>query len=281
VVRGTEDFAGFNQPLGIAIDTVHGEIYVANSGYGRIDVYTFAGGIKAQLPHSVKAADGSQVPGVPAALALDGRGRVFVVDAKDHGVDVLDFRGRTIGRLDISPGSGPEPWPTAVAVVPDGRVLVSTGGDSGRVYVFTPALEPAGSWGEPGAGPGHLSSITAMSATADGQLVITRSDDDPIVQVFTPEGRYVRGFGFLANGPGNFAFPTGVAVTRDGRIWVCDQIRQCLEVFDSTGTYLAALGSPGRRAGELNYPYSLATDGDGRLAITERMGARMQIWSVK
>jgi DNA-binding beta-propeller fold protein YncE len=281
IVRGSDDFARFNQPLGVAIDTAHHEIYVANSGNGRIDVYSINGQAKAQIPHFVKAQDGSQVPGTPAALAIDARGRVYVVDAKDRGVDVLDYRGRVVGRLEVTAPSGQKLWPAAVVVVPDGRVLVATGGDSGLVHVFTEALDPSGSWGEPGAGPGRLSNITAMSATPDGKLVIVRSDDDPMVQVFTPDGRFIRGFGFLANGPGNFSLPTGVTVTPDGRIWVCDQLRQCLEVFDSTGTYLTALGGFGRNAGEFNYPYSLATDGEGHLAITERMGARLQLWSVK
>jgi DNA-binding beta-propeller fold protein YncE len=281
VVRGSDDFASFNQPLGVAIDTAHGEIYVANSGFGRIDVYSFTGRLKSQIAHFVKSADGQQVQGIPGAVAVDARGRLFVVDAKDRGVDVVDFRGRVIGRLEVrSPAGGPL-WPAAVAITPDGRVFVATGGDSGRVHMFSTSLVPLGSWGEPGAGPGRLSNITAMTATPDGKLVITRSDDDPMVQVFTPEGVFVRGFGALANGPGNFSSPTGVTVTPDGRIWVCDQVRQSLEIFDSSGEHLASLGSPGRHAGQFNYPHAVASDARGHMAITERLGARLQIWSIK
>lgn len=281
VVRGSDDFASFNQPLGLAFDAANQELYVANSGFGRIDVFSLAGRLKAQLPHFVKSPDGKSVPGVPGALAVDSRGRVFVVDAKDRGVDVVDFRGRVVGRLEVrSPLGGPL-WPAAVALAGDGRVFVATGGDSGRIHVFSPSLDPLGSWGEPGDGEGRLSAITAIATSPDGNLVVVRSDDGPSVQVFTPEGRFVRGFGYVGNGPGNFSSPTGVAVTPDGRIWVCDQVRQSLEVFDSAGAHLASLGGPGRRAGQFNYPHAVATDGRGHVAITERVGSRLQIWSIQ
>jgi hypothetical protein len=72
-----------------------------------------------------------------------------------------------------------------------------------------------------------------------------------------------------------------VAVGRDGRIWVVDQIRQAVQVFDSTGAFLGVVGDYGVGPGRVNYPHAITTTSDSSFAISERLGARVQLWSVQ
>jgi DNA-binding beta-propeller fold protein YncE len=280
VISGTYDGDGFNQPLGMAVDSLHREIYVANSGQGRIDVYTYEGRLEARIPHMVPGANGGLVPGVPVAVALDRRGRLFVVDQRDTLVDVLDFRGRSIGRLALTLGDGRLAGGCAVAASPDGRVFVGATGDSGRIFAFSDGLKPLGSWGVAGNAEGQLSHITSIASTPDGDVVVARILHEPLIQLFTEDGRYLRAFGYIAGGNGSLAYPAGVVVTSDRRIWVCDQIRHNVQVYDSAGTPLITIGSGGNRPGELYYPCALATDGGGTLVVSERAGARLQVWNV-
>jgi len=280
VISGSYDGDGFDQPLGMAVDSLHREIYVANSGHGRIDVYTFDGRLEARIPHLVPGTNGRLEPGLPFAVAMDRRGRLFVVDQHDTLVDVLDFRGRSIGRLALPLGDGRLARACAVAVAPDGRVLVASDAGSPRIFVFAEDMRLLGSWGVAGSAENQLSHITSIAGTPDGEVIVTRIVDEPLVQIFTEDGRFLRAFGQFAGGTGSLAFPAGVVVTPDRRIWICDQIRHSIQVYDSTGKPLVTIGHGGNRPGELYYPYALATDGDGTLVVSERVGARLQVWNV-
>ncbi|HVP39113.1 MAG TPA: hypothetical protein VMS93_08025, partial [Candidatus Saccharimonadales bacterium] len=247
-------------------------------------VFDFKGRLKARYMHPVSGPDGSPLDGQPRGIAADASGRLLVTDNLAAYVDVLDFRGRSVARL--QPG-GPAPpgsrndWPGALAVARDGRILVATRGDSGRVFAFGPDFRPQGSWGEPGAGPGQLSQVTSLAFTPGGDVVVVCAGTQLAVQIFDSRGVYRKGFGRHDIGPENFSFPSGVTVTDDGRIWVTDEIRQVVKVFDSEGGFQAMFGGLGRAPGSFQYPSALTTDGRSRLAVAEREGDRFQVLTIR
>jgi len=176
----------------------------------------------------------------------------------------------------LDAGNGPGP----IAVLRDGRILVASRGNRGRVYAFDRDYEFLGAWGDSGAAPGHLSGITGLCQAPNGELYVTCVRTELAVQVFDANGRFLRGHGKHDIGSGNFSFPSGVTVTADGRVWVSDEIRQVVQVFDAAGTYLGVVGGAGKGRGEFLYPSSIATDGSGRLAVAERGGNRFQIFKL-
>lgn len=284
VVPGPEPGVAFASPRGIALDVIHGEVLVANTGAHRIDVIGLDGRRLTHFLHRVQQSDGTWADGLPVALAVDGRGRTLVVDNLAPYLDVVDFRGRSTARLAIPPRAGESvniPGPGAVAMARDGSILVASRGDSGRVYVFSPELALVRAWGEPGRQPGRLSRITGIAATPDGDIVVVCLDTERAVQIFGPDGRFLRGFGVHDIGNGNFSFPSSVAVLDDGRIWVSDEIRQMVQVFDSAGCFLGAVGRVGSAPGEFLYPCALATDGKARLAVAERVSGRIQLLTIR
>jgi DNA-binding beta-propeller fold protein YncE len=281
VVYGLEAQVPFNSPRGIALSAERQEIYVANTGSGRLEIFDFKGRAKARLPHRVTTAEGSVVDGQPRAVAADRAGRLLVVDNLASYVDVLDYRGRSVARLQPPSVASRNDWPGSLAVASDGTILVATRGDSGHVYVFGPDFKPLGGWGQPGTEPGQLSQVTALAVAPGGNVVVTSAGTQFAVQVFEGQGTYVRGFGRHDVGNENFSFPSGLAVTDDGRIWVTDEIRQVIKVFDSNGGFLAMLGGLGRAPGSFQYPSALASDGRTRLAVAEREGNRFQVLTIR
>jgi hypothetical protein len=159
-------------------------------------------------------------------------------------------------------------------------VFVASTGATARVFAFSDDLTLIGSWGVPGVADSELSNVTSIASTPDGDVVVTRIVNEPLIQVFTEDGRFRRAFGRFSGREGSIAFPAAVVVTPDGRIWVCDQMRHDVQVYDSAGTPLATIGRGGNRPGELYYPCALATDGGGTLVVSERAGARLQVWNV-
>jgi DNA-binding beta-propeller fold protein YncE len=284
VLRQANDGLDFVSPMGIAIDTVHDEVVVANTGQHRVEFFDLTPYPTGSFLHQVPEARFGMQYGLPKHVAVDLAGNVLISDLLVPYVDVVDYRGRAVTRLrlpapddaiDKGQGAG------ALAVSPDGTVLVASRGKEGRVYRFSPEYQPAGSWGVPGKAEGQLAEITALAVTPRGQVVVACRSTEKAVQVFDSNGVFLRGFGVHDIGPGDFSFPSGVAVTADGRIWVCDELRQLVQVFDSEGSFLGSVGSSGDGPGQFNYPSGLASDGRGLLALAEQMGNRFQLMWVR
>jgi len=279
VVPGPTDGARFNAPGGIALNPNRGEVILANTKEHRIEIYTLGGRLLTRFTHRVRGKDGNLVDGLPRSVAVAGASRLLVADSYAPYVDVVDYRGRSVGELitSIPPDAG---GAASVAVARDGKILVAGSGSHGRIYLFASDFTPIGSWGEAGSQPGHLNGIAAIAELPGGNIAVACMQTELAVQIFTPAGEYVRGFGSHEIGPGNFSLPSGIATTTDGRIWVGDELRQIVQVFDSSGTFLGALGGGGSAPGAFQYPSALATDGATRLAVAERVGGRFQLFTI-
>jgi outer membrane protein assembly factor BamB len=263
------------QPRGIAFDPRDGAIYVANTGQHRIEVFSGTGRPLARFVHRVTGSDSAVVDGSPCALAFDRTGHLLVADQAATYVDVLDRRGRPVTQLSVPTGQA-----TALAVGADGTIYVGTTSAQSRIYRFRADYAPAGSWGEPGEGPGQLQDVNAIGELADSTIAVTCARTELGIQIFTPAGAYLRGFGPHELGTGNVSLPSGLVGSADGRIWVTDEIRHELLVFDGKGTLLAAVGGRGTDAGEFSHPSSLASDGKGLIAVTDRDAGRFQVLAI-
>ena len=272
VIWGYADGTSLRRPRGAAIDPLDGAIYVANTGANRIEVFSKTGRPLSWFVHRVTGPGGTLVDGEPCALAFDHAGRLLVADNAASYVDVLDRRGRPLRRLDL-----PGERPTALAVGLDGTIYVASSGEGSSVHRFGADYAPAGSWGEPGTGPGRLFSVTALAVLPDSTLAVACARTELGVQIFTGAGAYLRGFSSHEMGPGNVSLPSGMVGSPDGRIWVCDEIRQSVQVFDRDGAFLTLATGEGSAPGEVSYPSSFVTDGRGLIAVTERLLGRLQV----
>jgi hypothetical protein len=112
-------------------------------------------------------------------MALTPGGEVYVLDSQVPAVRVYDGAGRHV-RSFGSRGGGPGELgrPTGLAMLPDGRVLVSDPGN-GRVNVFSADGEPLDSWRMSG---GFFSS-NQVHAAADGAVYVLTMLSEPMSEV--------------------------------------------------------------------------------------------------
>ena len=275
VIYGYEDGTRFRVPHGVALDPARGELIVANTGEHRIEIFSLSGRSLARFVHQVKLPDGSTAPGLPHAVAVLPTGRIAITDNLVPNVDIVDRRGRTIFTVSIP--SSAKGSPQALAVTPQGGLLVAGPPGDDRVYRYDAGLHLTATWGVRGEQPGQLNAISGLAFLADGRIGVICVQTKLAVQIFSADGVYQTGFGIHDIGHGNFSVPSGIAATADGRIWVADEVRQVIQVFDRDGTFLAMLGGFGVAAGDLNYPSALTGDGTNRLAVAERELGRVQI----
>jgi len=120
-----------DNPEGVAVDPVNGDVYVANTSSGTVSVIN---------PITDKVIDTITVGVVsaPQQLAVATNGDVYVTDAGAHTVSVIDPTSNTV--IDTITGFNP----VAVAANPGGDIYVVNGGsssvyDSGAVSVIDPS----------------------------------------------------------------------------------------------------------------------------------------------
>ncbi|HET9251618.1 MAG TPA: NHL repeat-containing protein [Candidatus Eisenbacteria bacterium] len=278
IVWGFRDGVPFNQPRGIAIDGVRGEVVVANTGAHRIEIFSLAGRPLERMVHRVRAADGSWRDGLPRCVAIAADGSYLVADNLASAISVLDRRGRVKGTLEPSfrvSGSA-----SALHVSRTGDVWVGGPPRDDRVHRFDASLDSVSVWGESGAAAGSLKNITAITTLPDGDVAVACAGTELAIQIFSPDGTFRFGFGVHDLGPGNFSLPSGIAATDDGRLWISDEIRQNVQVFDLKGTYIGAFGGKGLGPSDFLYPSALASDRKATVAVAEREAGRIQIFSV-
>ena len=285
VIQGPDPGVGFESIGGVAMEPTTLEFAVAEGGRGRILFFGIDGWLLGRAVHSVTMPDGDVRAGNPSSIAYDRQGNLLVVDRLVPYVDVLDYMGAFVSRLEL-PGLDNNTRDTgrgavAVAVAPNGRILVGTTGDSARICEFSPDYEYVGSWGVSGVEPGQLLGITGIAVASDGHVVVACGRTKLGIQVFESNGEFIKGFGVHEPGLGNVSVPGSVAVTFDGRIWVSDEMRHVVQVFSASGEFLGFVGGGGIAAGEFQYPSALATDGRQRLVVAERVGGRVQVMRIQ
>lgn len=282
IMAGRDLGVPFHTLQGIAIDPAHGEVVVTDPGRHEVVTFDSTGNLLGWFVHRVTLPDGRIVDGDPTWVAIDRSGNLLVADTRVTWVDVLDLRGRSIGRLEL-PGAerGFDFGAGVIAVAPDGDILVATRGAEARIHRFDSGHQHIGEWGVAGTDSGRIAAVTGIAVSPDGRVHVACATTSLAVQVFDAEGRFEKGFGLHDIGPGNFSLPSGIVVTADGRTWVADEIRQVVQVFDPAGNYVGMMGGLGTAPGEFRYPRALASDGRDLLATAERVGNRVQVWRTR
>ncbi|HYP56115.1 MAG TPA: hypothetical protein VEQ41_07435 [Solirubrobacterales bacterium] len=266
-----------DNPRGVAADPETGHVYVADLNNARVDVFTAWG-------HFVRAwgwgvADGGEElqscgpaePAIapapelcqkglegegkgqfslPAGVAVDGAGDVYVVDFNFSGARVQKFS-------------------------PSGEFILMFGGEVNKTTLGDVCAEASGhecGKGTSGADPGHftLSSVQdyiAYSATANAILV----GDKDRIQIFNLDGTYREEIGFDVPGPlealdGKTV--NGLDVDGAGNIYISLAGTEDVFKLSVAGTPLAP-GAPGSSKFKAQVPLGVAIDVEGAVYVID------------
>jgi hypothetical protein len=245
--RGTRSGAagGFNLPQGLDVGP-EGNVFVADEGNNRIDVFKANGEFVLGFGKAVNAQLGSPSPDVctatsqckaglgraeagamatPKAVGFDTAGHVFVADNANNRIDVYSLGGqfdRAFGK-EVNLGAG------------NPNVCESGGGCKAGT-----ASGLAGAIREP----------TGVVVTPTGQFLVSDSTNNRI-DLFSGEGSLIRAFGTEVN--------PKVAPNRD----VCTEATEC------------KAGAASSEAGGVNLPSELALDSENHVYVADRAGSRI------
>ena len=168
---------------------------------------------------------------------------------------------------------GPLDEPAAIAVGPEGTLLVAEEGAS-RVSVFDAKGRLLERWGRPGAKDGELRRPRGIAVAPDGRVYVADTGNHRI-EVFSPHGTFEKAWGGLGAAPGQLHEPLGVAVDAR-RVYVADARNNRVQIFDRDGRFELYVWSYGTRDGQLDRPVDVAVGADGAFYVSDQGNSRIQ-----
>ena len=179
---------------------------------------------------------------LPTALAVGGRGQIYLADEHNHRINIWEFdtEGRFVDWWGVpGSGGGELSGPSGIAVDADDNMYV-VDHKNNRVQKFTAEGRFLTKWGEPGTGPGQFDLPWGMTLDSHGYVWVADWRNDR-VQKFTPDGEFVAAYGSPGDGDGQFHRPSSVAVADDGMIFVADWGNERVVALDPDGRFIQKL----------------------------------------
>lgn len=273
----------FHDPTGIAV--ANGEVFVADSRNGRIQVFDFEGNFRRSFGRP-----GTQLGELGRPMNLTIRGNeLYVPEFFNDRIQVFALDGtpkRIIGRAGKGPGEFNAPGGMSVAENGD---LFAADFYNHRVQHLRANgafVRQWGTTGEPGIRAGEFMYPTDVSLAADGTVYVADGYADRI-QAFTSDGRFLTKWGgpFAMNifGPFNgwFAVTTSVAVGADGNVLVADFYNDRVQKFASDGTFLTSFGRTDSGPGQFRHAIAVDAAEDGSVFVADFLNNRIHKWRPK
>jgi DNA-binding beta-propeller fold protein YncE len=183
--------------------------------------------------------DGDRFFNVPAGVAVDSSGNVYVADSNNGRIKKIS--SENVFLKDI--GIGELLNPVGVAVDASNYLYVSDEGGN-KIFKFNPdgvKIIELGT-GIAGSAVGDLNHPAAVTTDSDGNVLVVDSGNYR-VEVFSSAG-VPRTFGSNGTGAGEFSSPYGIAVDAQNQVMVGDNSRNILQRFTQGGTYIDKLVTP-------------------------------------
>jgi C1A family cysteine protease len=230
-VEGTDN-AHFDEARGVAFDA-DGDIYVADSGNNRVQIFDADGTYQATL--GTGGGSGDYEFHGPHGVAVDNDGNVYVADADNHRVQIYDSTLTHVATLGVTGEAGSDNdhlnRPLDVEVDGDGDIYVADSSNHRvqRYHRSTVYRYTLGTTGEPGDGFDHFDEPSGVALDASGNIYIADRTNNR-VQVFNRSGAYLTTIGGnWGSEVGRFREPTGIDVDREGNVYIADHHNQRVE----------------------------------------------------
>jgi len=203
------------------LDVRSSKLFIPDYLSDRIIVMNLGGEI---LRTAGRSGRGSGELDAPSAVAVDGRGFLWVADFYNQRLEKLTPEGRFLSQLGTTGkkgvASGRFNYPTDLAFLADGSLVVADAYND-RVQVFTPNGDPFIKWGGPfainiaGRWNGWFRTAIGLGV-GRGDAIFVADMDNNRVQKFSAAGK------FLVAIRAGFDRPIDVAEAPDGTLYVVD-----------------------------------------------------------
>jgi DNA-binding beta-propeller fold protein YncE len=222
------------KPVGLSVGP-DGNVYVPDTHYHRVIVYTPAGREIRRLGGENESLDDMKKPGhfiYPTDIAWDSKGNTFVAEYGDNDrIQVFDPAGKLLYAFG-SFGQGNGQFIRPQDMVIDRDILYVTDACNHRICVF----KTDGTWlrnmGSCGSGLGQFRFPYGMDIDREGHLIVSEFGNNRVQMIDKQTGRGLKIWGAAGRQPGQLAYPWGVIVDKRDRVISVDAGNDRLQVFE-------------------------------------------------
>ncbi|XP_066305245.1 tripartite motif-containing protein 3-like [Branchiostoma lanceolatum] len=248
----------FNHPVGATVSE-EGEIFVADYGNQRIQVFTLRGEYISQFPTVVSSVEKMY----PHDVAMDREGNLWVVGCTDSAAYGVKYTRE--GRVLMKFGLQYTEWRRRTAVAVDTRrnhiLVTQTLGNRGNLHGEVLVFKSDGT---------HLRTVgweqgmkVPCYITVDGEGNIIVSDwGNCSVYVYNRDGEFLFKFGEGGSDEDQLWLPRGVCTDDIGNIFVADSGNRLVKMFDKEGRFLTHIAAS-------KEPWAVAMATNGQLVVTD------------
>jgi DNA-binding beta-propeller fold protein YncE len=253
---------------------ISGQVYVADSGNNRVQIFSGDGAYQGQF--------GSSIFFLPTGIAASSS-NVFV-NAGDSScqVDVFDGIGDSLlqfglcggiggpGYLEINGTSAADALGDVWVTNQDGYIQqFDSLGHLLSIFCTSRLADVPDCPLASGLGPDIYPYAIALDQSGNIYVTVTLGPTSPLIAKFDSTGKYLFSFGSAGSGDGQLKEPFGIAVASNGDIYVSDNVNNRMEIFDASGNYLSQFGKYGKGETDFSGPQGLALDAAGNLYVAD------------
>ncbi|XP_078575537.1 E3 ubiquitin-protein ligase TRIM32-like [Branchiostoma floridae x Branchiostoma japonicum] len=254
----------FKDPVGVAVSE-EGEIFVADRGNQRIQVFTLQGTFVRQF-QTIFILPKWQIMN-PTDVALDGAGNPWVLgwtDSADFAVK-YDKHGKACIKINIQKMGSRG---VAVDTRRNHILITQTTGDEETLQGEVQVYRSNGTLVRTVCQQQGMTEPFAITVDREGNILVSDRHND-CVYTYNEYGQFLRQLGkFRYNSytrraePGNLRGPRGICTDREGSIIVADTGSRCVKIY-KTGTFLKVI------AEDIQQPWAVAMATQGPLVVTD------------
>jgi DNA-binding beta-propeller fold protein YncE len=268
-IEGFSEEQKFAAPMGVFYDKYHDEIYVADTGNDRVDIFDADG----QSRFQIRRVQGLKTP---LDVVVSRENQIYVSQMEINYLQLFDFRGRHVRNL-YAPNVAPFK-PGRMCLDVEGKLYV-VDRERAKILVYDADGNYQFQFGGKGEGEGKFRLISGVDVDSAGRIYVADSKQIPI-QVFDSNGQFLLSFGSHGHRGGDFSFLGGICIDEKDRIWIADTFRHQVKVFRTDGSFLFQFGTFGTEIGQFFFPIDLALDEHGRVYILEKGANRLQVFEI-
>ncbi|XP_066296565.1 tripartite motif-containing protein 3-like [Branchiostoma lanceolatum] len=247
----------FLYPVGVTV-SVEGEIFIADSGNQRIQVFTLQGTFVRQFPTVLSGRQNMQ----PHDMALDGEGNLWVVGNSMSANFAVRYNkhGKVLKKIDLQFTV----WERGVTV--DTRrnhiLITRTTGDWYNTRAEVQVFRPDGTLIKTSCRQQGMRYPQNITVDGKGNILVT-DYENACVYVYDEDGQFLFQFGGEGSGESQLQYPHGICTDRAGNIIMADSENGRVELFDETGKFLQHIAT------DMQEPWAVAMATQRQLVVTD------------